>query len=64
MGPNVLKIAVRSLHHTVLTSPCTILNKKLGGARKFVAQSFARYRFQLVAKSHNVFRDNVVFEIG
>lgn len=64
IGPNSLKIAYRSLRDTGLTTPFdaprTILNGRIGGSRRFVAQSFGMNRFRQVAKSGDVSLNDVV----
>lgn len=67
IGPNSLKVAYRSLRVTGLTTPFdaprTILNGKIGGARRFVAQSFDINRFRQIAKSCDVSFNDVVLAV-
>ncbi|WP_246104674.1 WS/DGAT/MGAT family O-acyltransferase [Rudaeicoccus suwonensis] len=67
IGPNALKIATRSLRDTGLVTPFdaprTILNEKVGGARRFVAQSFGMDRFRVVCKTHDVSLNDVVLAV-
>ncbi|MBB2894325.1 WS/DGAT/MGAT family O-acyltransferase [Flexivirga oryzae] len=67
LGPNSLKIAYRSLRNTGLTTPFdaprTILNGRIGGARRFVAQSFDIERFRQVAKACDVSFNDVVLAV-
>ncbi|WP_446664850.1 WS/DGAT/MGAT family O-acyltransferase [Flexivirga sp. B27] len=67
IGPNSLKVAYRSLRDTGLTTPFdaprTVLNGRIGGARRFVAQSFAMNRFRQVAKAADVSLNDVVLAV-
>ncbi|MFC6705424.1 WS/DGAT/MGAT family O-acyltransferase [Flexivirga alba] len=67
IGPNSLKVAYRSLRDTGLTTPFdaprTILNGRIGGSRRFVAQSFDINRFRQVAKSSDVSFNDVVLAV-
>lgn len=67
LGPNSLKVAYRSLRDTGLTTPFdaprTILNGRIGGARRFVAQTFDSGRFKQIAKSCDVSFNDVVLAV-
>ncbi|WP_212755323.1 WS/DGAT/MGAT family O-acyltransferase [Flexivirga aerilata] len=67
IAPNSLKVAYRSLRDTGLTTPFdaprTILNGKIGGARRFVAQSFDLDRFRRVAKACDVSFNDVALAV-
>jgi len=67
LGPNSLKVAYRSLRSSGLTTPFdaprTILNGRIGGARRFVAQSFEIDRFRQVAKVCDVSFNDVVLAV-
>lgn len=67
IGPNSLKVAYRSLRDTGLTTPFdaprTILNGKIGGARRFVAQTFSKDRFRRIAKTCDVSFNDVALAI-
>ncbi|GGB46152.1 diacylglycerol O-acyltransferase [Flexivirga endophytica] len=67
IGPNSLKVAYRSLRDTGLSTPFdaprTILNGRIGGSRRFVAQTFEIGRFRQVAKSCNVSFNDVVLAV-
>jgi len=67
LGPNSLKVAYRSLRNTGLTTPFdaprTILNGRIGGARRFVAQTFDLDRFRRVATACDVSFNDVVLAV-
>lgn len=67
IGPNSLKVAYRSLRDTGLTTPFdaprTILNGRIGGARRFVAQTFDLARFQTVAAACDVSLNDCVLAV-
>ncbi|HWC21579.1 MAG TPA: wax ester/triacylglycerol synthase family O-acyltransferase [Flexivirga sp.] len=67
IGPNSLKVAYRSLRDTGLTTPFdaprTILNGRIGGARRFVAQTFDLERFRAVASACDVSLNDCVLAV-
>lgn len=67
IGPTSLKVAYRSLRDTGLTTPFdaprTILNGRIGGARRFVAQTFELGRFRAIAEVCEVSLNDVALAV-
>lgn len=67
LGPSALKVVSRAVRDTGYTTPFeapkTILNGRVGGARRFVAQSFAMDRFRTISKSAGVSFNDVLLSV-
>ncbi|TWP37400.1 WS/DGAT/MGAT family O-acyltransferase [Leekyejoonella antrihumi] len=67
LAPNALKVASRALRDTGYTTPFeaprTVLNGRVGGARRFVAQSFAMNRFRTIGKGAGMSFNDVVLAV-
>ncbi|MDE9365289.1 wax ester/triacylglycerol synthase family O-acyltransferase [Luteipulveratus sp. YIM 133132] len=64
IGPRALQVGWRSLRDpdlaTAFDAPRTILNGRVGAARRFVAQTFERDRFRVISKAADVSFNDVV----
>ncbi len=67
LGPNAVKLVAQAARDTGYTAPFaaprTTLNGRVGGARRFVAQSFAMDRFRMVSKAGRVTVNDVVLAV-
>jgi len=67
LTPNALKVVSRAIRDTGYTTPFdapkTILNGRVGGARRFVGQSYAMDRFRTITKGAGVSFNDVVLSV-